>query len=242
MHRAYVPPSFIDDFLVNKNAPLPSEVEKRFFKILRIAPKEVVAVFDGEGRSITGTLLSLASGCVISGVVETFVARSPKLILLQAAIEEKKLAETLRHGTELGIDAFALFLAKRSEPFVFESLKKRADRLQSVVIDASRQCGRVYCPSISFYESLPTFFKHNPPETLLGFVGCVNQTMTLRQTLSEINSFPEKIVTAIGPEGGLTNAEEKELPNFFKISLGPFVLRSEFAGLAASAIINQWLT
>lgn len=243
MHRAYVPPSFIDDFLANNRTPLPKDVEKRFCRILRVGPKEMVGVFDGEGRGITGNLLMQATGCVINGVVEVVKPRSQKLILLQAAIEEKKLSETLRHGTELGIDSFILFSAKRSEPFVYESLKKRVDRLQSIVIDACRQSGRVHCPGINFCDNISSFMN----EPFLGFVCAVDTERMLLATLSsetEHVKTKQHIVIAIGPEGGLTQDEQKILTNnhFLKVSLGPFVLRTEFAGLAAAAVVTQWIT
>lgn len=128
MHRAFVTKEWIDDFIIDNLHALPPETVVRFFSVLRIKPDEVVAVFDGQGRQVVGILShdkKAQKATFKQASLERYERLSPKIELIQAAIEEKKLAETIQRGCEIGVDVFTIFNAKRSDAFCFKKAKEK---------------------------------------------------------------------------------------------------------------------
>jgi 16S rRNA (uracil1498-N3)-methyltransferase len=242
MHRAHVTPEWIDSWLNNPLTPLPVEAQKRLQKIVRVAPGELVGLFDGRGRQLTGALSPLAGGSwgLAQGVLVEHEARTTPIILAQAAVEEGKVEETILRGTELGVDSFYVFAAERSDPFVLGKLIKRAQRLTTLAMDATRQSGRYFCPEVVFFSSAKELLA-NLQSPYVGVFGVPQGSLRLSAIVEP--SQKRTIVVAVGPEGGFSDAEESLFASagFVGATWAPFTLRSEFAGLAAVAIVNELL-
>ena len=171
MHRAFVEKTWMDSYLDDEHSALPHEVEMRFFKILRIKPQEKVAVFDGLGRQVSGILAKDGhKAYFIKSELCKDAMPKPAIVLMQAAIEEPKMSETIKRGTEFGVDKFVIFNAEYSERYCYEKLIKRHERLKLLAIDACRQSGRLFVPQIIFYDSLSMAIAAKN-ENSLGFFG-----------------------------------------------------------------------
>ncbi len=241
MHRAFVEKNWIDSYLNDEHVALPHEVEARFFKILRIKPQEKVAVFDGMGRQVVGTLTKVSQKAFFDQ--STFFNEpklEPAIVLLQAAIEEAKMSECIKRGCEFGVDKFVIFNAEHSEKYCYEKLKKRHDRLRLLAIDACRQSGRLFVPEIIFYDSLAKALDEK--EERLVFYGDPSSKNLLSEVLAS-NDGTKDLWILVGPEGGTSKNEIEKLKNsgFLGVRWSLYTLRSELASLAAVAIISAKL-
>lgn len=238
MHRAFVQKPWIDSYLKNQAHPLPLEVANRFFKVLRLKADEQVGVFDGHGREVRGLLAKIETGAFFTkACLHEEKPFEPSITLMQAAIEESKISETIKRGTEFGFDKFIIFNAEHSERYCFDKLKKREERLNLLAIDASRQSGRLFVPQIEFADSLTLAIKDKT-----AIFGDPHAQFLLSEVLATKEFFKE-IVVLIGPEGGFSKAELLNLQKAQAIStrFAPYTLRSELASLAAIALVNARL-
>lgn len=238
MHRCYIDKLWLDEWCVHPDQKVPKEVADRFVKVVRIKSDEKIALFDGQGLELQGFFL--ANGSIKDGVLLKESPPTSRIVLLQAALIEAKIAETIKRTTEFGIDDIIIFPSARSESFVCAKLEKRVERLRDISIDASRQSGRLFVPSISFAKDISDAVDKAQAE--FGIYGDVDGEKNLSDVLEE--SLPKKSYSiVIGPEGGL-NSQEKQLlrKNHYHPTLwSPFTLRSELASLGALTLINAHL-
>ncbi len=238
MHRCFVETSWIKSWYLDPTKAVPSEVKDRLLKIVRIKEGETVALFDGQGHELQG-LLSTNGVFSLTAQVE-IEPESVSIVLLQAAIEEVKMAETIKRGTEFGVGSFIIFKAERSDAFSYGKLEKRAPRLKSLAIDAARQSGRLFVPEISFVKNLASW---KPEAKIFGIFGDLDAQQKLSTSLATHQPKDGTIAMVVGPEGGLSLGEKNILSGhgFKSVQWAPYTLRSEFASLSAVAIINGFL-
>lgn len=242
MHRCFIESSWIDRFLLDPDLVLPEEVVHRLLKVVRIGARERFQVFDGQGRQIEGVISQFSPPIRLKDAkLEQEKAPTKMLILLQAAIEESKLCETLKRGTEFGIDRFIIFEAKNSDTFVLNKLKARHARLNSVVVDAARQCGRLFVPPVLITPSLGEAIQKEQDLAYRGFFGDILAEELLSSSLRHLEDHAN-VILVVGPEGGLNPQEMNELhaKGFRAVRWAPYVMRTELASLAAVAIVNAF--
>lgn len=242
MHRSYVPKEWIDSFLLNAAIELPDDAVNRFFSVVRIKPDEVVAVFDGVGREIVGAVArhDKKSCTFLAGVLRCEQKNSPQLVVVQAALDDGKISETIQRGCEFGVDQFVLFNAERSERFCFDKLQKKHDRLLRIAQNACRQSHRLFVPPITYVPLLSEAILPMSAGTCVGLFGDTRENQLLSRTLAALTTMPDAFCVVVGPEGGLSVKECDTLrtAGFFGVRFAPFVLRSELACLSAIAVVN----
>ncbi|MCA9509028.1 MAG: RNA methyltransferase [Myxococcales bacterium] len=238
MHRCFVDKTWVDQWLLDSSSALPKKVHERFFKIVRIKKNEIVGLFDGEGREIQAFLtpngqLSNAS----------LIKKKPDIhqcTLIQAALEEAKISQTIKRATEFGINKIIIFQAELSDSFCFGKLAKRQERLDSLCIDAARQSGRLFVPKIVLIKDLKSVLLDLGTNDLATY-GDLLAEHKFSQTLKNFAEL-SKVVLAVGPEGGLSQQEKTllNMHNFKSVLWAPHTLRSEFACLSALCILNAY--
>jgi 16S rRNA (uracil1498-N3)-methyltransferase len=135
---------------------------------------------------------------------------------------------TLEKATELGATEFWLFPGKRSEKK--DLSKSQIHRLETILINALKQCGRLYLPKIILKPPLEEW--QIPSGSL--FFGDFSTTTPLKKT------FDDTVTFFIGPEKGFSPAETLLLREKFKahpISLHENILRAE---TAAITVLSQF--
>jgi 16S rRNA (uracil1498-N3)-methyltransferase len=144
----------------------------------------------------------------------------------------------IQKTTELGVTRILLFNAERSQaPLKPAQLQKKTEHWRSVAISACEQSGRVRIPDIDF-EPVPAravAATTAVSKLLLDFDGAPLAS-SLRQPI-------ESVAILLGPEGGLNPVEIDIAKNqgFTPVSLGPRVLRTETAAVAALALVQSLL-
>ena len=118
-------------------------------------------------------------------------------------------------------------------------VEKQLQRLRKIAVEASQQSGRLRVPEIPCMMDLPMFLQHATDADLKIVLYEGEKTATLRNILHCVPCV-RSVALLIGPEGGLTEEEvdEAEAAGFIPAGLGPRILRTETAGLAALSIIQ----
>jgi 16S rRNA (uracil1498-N3)-methyltransferase len=143
----------------------------------------------------------------------------------------------IQKATELGVTSITPINTERTNvKLSSDRLEKKQQHWQQVAISACEQCTRNTVPTVK------------PLLTLEGWLAdCdADQKFVLHhrsnKNLDEIKA-PTSIALLIGPEGGLTADEiaQAEQAGFDALTLGPRVLRTETAPLAAISVLqHRW--
>lgn len=157
--------------------------------------------------------------------------------LVQCAGKGDKVDEVVRSSTALGVRALVVAESSRSVARIEgERAARRRERWQAIALDAARQSGRGDVPDIEGPRPLGDVLSalRDRPATKL----CLDP----HAAESFADGLPHSatpIVLLVGPEGGLTDDELilADRAGFSRVRLGPFVLRTELAGLAALAAL-----
>lgn len=169
--------------------------------------------------------------------VEENKQQKPYVILAQALVKEAKMDFILQKTTELGVDAILPFEATRSIIKLDGKKEKKQDRWQKIVKEASEQSKRTKIPEVLPVTTIDKLCKVDCELKLLCTVN--EMSKNLKRVLQNEQGY-DRIIIVIGPEGGFTNEEEKQLmeAGYLSTSLGELVLRTETAGLYVMSVIN----
>jgi 16S rRNA (uracil1498-N3)-methyltransferase len=139
-----------------------------------------------------------------------------------------KLEWVIEKGTELGVDAFYLYLADHSTQ---DSLSAhQIERLRAITISALKQSKRLYLPHLEILPSLSSLLTQEK-EIYFGDVH-------ISAPLLELD-FLKNILFITGPESGFSKKESDLLEQKGRgVRLGPHVLRAETAPIAAASILS----
>ena len=211
-------------------------------QVLRAAAGDRVVVFN-DGMEYTGEIVSLDKrGVSVKLATGGAVDRESPLpcVLAQAISSGERMDLTLQKATELGVAAIQPLFSERSVVRLdHERAAKRVEHWQEVVIAACEQCGRNKVPPVAAPQPVLEWLNAlPPPDDELRVLMSPHAT----QRLAEL-APPARILLMTGPEGGFTELENEFAAKrgFMSLRLGPRVLRTETAALAALAAFNtRW--
>ncbi len=221
---------------------LPEEAAHHAVKVLRLADGDRVILFDGRGGQWRARLVN--AGKRVRAALEEFedIEREPpvSLNLVQALPAADKMDWIVQKGVELGAASVRPVAARRSVVRLSgERMERRAAHWQAVAVAACEQCGRnrvpVVAPLVDLLQYLGGAAEDNGIKLLLA--------PEAGARLAELQRPVGPVTLLVGPEGGF---EESELlaitaAGFQPLALGPRVLRTETAGLAAvAAMMALW--
>jgi len=240
--RAFLPPADWDDASVGHRLPLAADTRHHLSRVLRLRPGDRVTLFDGVGREAEVRLAS-GPGSGMEAEIEALHQRprlpGPALTLLVSSLKADKLEWVAQKATELGVDRLQPVETERAvvRPSA-ASARRRHERLQRIVQEAGRQCGRAWLPELGPTAPLEAALQaHRGLGIVLWEEAAVDGR--LRHRL-EAAGTPEAVTVLVGPEGGLSapEIERVESHGFLRASLGPTILRAETAAIAAVALVG----
>lgn len=156
--------------------------------------------------------------------------------LIQAVQAGEKMDFTIQKSVELGVNDFVPVESRRSVTRLSgERAAKRVAHWQGVAASACEQCGRNQVPLVAPLEKLENWLARPAPANTLRLMLAPEAIDTLAsiQPVSAVQLL-------IGAEGGLDPQEmiAAKQAGFQAVRLGPRVLRTETAGLAALAAMQ----
>jgi 16S rRNA (uracil1498-N3)-methyltransferase len=160
-----------------------------------------------------------------------------QVTLVQAVSSSEKMDFTIQKAVELGVAAIQPVLSEKSVVRLSaEREEKKLARWRRVAIAACEQCGRNRLPELREAMSVEAYSRAPGPAALrlLLSPGGSPGLMNIR------GKIEHAIALAVGPEAGFSDAEERLLQRagFVPVRLGPRILRTETAALAALAALN----
>lgn len=161
----------------------------------------------------------------------------PNVTLIIPILKEQKMDLILQKATELGVAEIIPFYADNSIIKAKEDKSdKKIDRWRRIVKEASEQAHRNNIPAINEIFTLNQIKKING----LNLICSTVEKSTNIKNVFTINKKCDRINLVIGPEGGLSKKEEKELMdnNFIPITLGNRIMRVETVPLFIMSVIN----
>ena len=227
---------FVSDPLINgADIRLTGDAARYIGKVLRAKAGDVVQLFDGSGADFDATVRAIARHhvdlCV--GVPVEVATESPlKLHLVQGVSRGERMDLVVQKATELGVKRITPVLTEFSVvKFDAARAAKRRDHWQKVAISAAEQCGRARLPLIDAPITLNHWFGERTPKA-------DSDVILLPDTSKSLLSLKKpdtKLCLLIGPEGGFSPSEvdDANAAGFVAATLGPRVLRTETAALAA---------
>jgi 16S rRNA (uracil1498-N3)-methyltransferase len=225
---------------VGAAATLPDAAAGHLLRVLRLGVGDACVLFNGDGCDHDARIVSAGKRDATVEIVATRAIgnESPLRIgLLQALARGEKMDWIVQKATELGVAGIAPVLSERGEVKLDgERADKRVAHWRSVAISACEQSGRARIPDIDAPEPLSRALAQLSPEShrlvLDPDAGASAASLDL--------GAESTVVIAIGPEGGWSPGDLALLrgAGFTGLRLGPRVLRTETAGLAAIAALQ----
>lgn len=230
--RLYLP----GPLLPGQELELPAEPAQHL-RVLRLSPGSTLTLFNGEGGEYRCRLLSLERRSGQVQVLEKVEreAESPlSITLIQGISKGERMDFTIQKAVELGVARIAPVFSERSVvQLEGERLARREARWRAVISSACEQCGRNTLP-----ELLPAVRLHDAWEQSPNGL----RLMLDPQGEASLGSLQptDSVTLLVGPEGGLSQIEIEAaaVSGFLGLRLGPRILRTETAGIAALAALQ----
>lgn len=220
--------------------PLPDSAAAHAVRVLRLRAGDPVTLFNGDGHDYAAELLATGrrDACARIGEATPSTSESPlQLTLVQSIARGEKMDWIVQKATELGVTRIVPVNSERSEVRLDAARgARRLEHWRAVAIAACEQCGRSVLPEIDAPASLAAWLESKPaPDSARRLVLSPGATMTVRG-LGPLAAA----VLAVGPEGGFDDGDlaTMQAAGFEGLSLGPRVLRTETAGIAAIAALQ----
>ena len=227
---------------VGQTLSLPEEAANHLVRVMRLREGDGCVLFNGDGHDYRATLVVVGKrdAQVRVDAALPVANESPlHITLLQGIARGEKMDLILQKATELGVNAIVPVNAERTEVKLDAArAEKRLAHWTSVVVSACGQSGRARVPSVAAPQALLDAARQVPAEALKLTLDPLGE-----HRLSTLQPAPGGVVIAIGPEGGWSPRDRQALAEagFQGLQLGPRILRTETAGLAAIAAVQARL-
>lgn len=209
--------------------------------VLRLSQGDNISLFNGTGGEYIATLVTIEKKRVLAEVkaFSPHEAELPYAITLaQAMPEASKMDWIIEKAVELGVAGIQPLAAQRCVVKLSgERAEKKRAHWQGIIISAAEQSGRNRVPQLAEVTDFSSWIaQHDLHRRII-------LTPRAGQSLSDWARHhpPQAVTLLIGPEGGFTDMEENmaQHQGALALSMGPRVLRTETAGLAALAALNS---
>ncbi len=209
-------------------------------RVLRLRAGDPLTLFDGNGGEYTARIEQLGRDEVLVAVGEHHAVdreSSLRLTLAQGVSRGERMDWVIQKATELGVHRIVPVLTERTVVRLdARQAERKLQHWQAVAVAACEQCGRNRVPEVTAPVRLRELLQNSASgetRVLLSPVG----TLGVR----DLAPSPMGLTVLIGPEGGLSESEQAEAvaAGFQAVRLGPRILRTETAAIAALTIIQR---
>lgn len=236
MHRFFLSPEQCRDSEFDLTGPEAHHATT----VLRLRAGQAVTILNGRGVEIRCDVVTVSRNRVRLASREriTHLAFPTRITLIQAVTKPRSMDFIVQKATELGVDRIAPFFSTRSVVRLSHAEGvRRAEKWQATAIDAIKQSGSPWLPSIDAPTTLETTLVHAAENDLALVAALREDARSPKPLLEELRHRqgrpPWRIAVWIGPEGDLTNEELDSIiaAGAHPITLDSLVLRSETAAI-----------
>jgi 16S rRNA (uracil1498-N3)-methyltransferase len=237
VNRIYTP----GQLAAGKDVELTPTGANHIVRVLRARVGDVIGVFDGEGNEFRAAIASVKGSKVIVRVDAAAISATEaplRITLTQGISRGERMDWVVQKATELGVASIVPVITARSVVKLDrDQAEKKHEHWRSIAIGACEQCGRSRLPKIATPISLT--------QHLCSASSAAMRVVLDPEAAKSLTSLEaaNTIELLIGPEGGLDNEElaAAKKAGFVSATLGPRILRTETAAVAALAILQaKW--
>ncbi len=199
-------------------------------RVTRVRPGDAVCVFDGKGLEVVGECEAIARDTVRICAKQT-TRHAPPRVRMTLAVgglhRDKPHEEIIRRATELGAWHICFWHGDHSQRPI-----KETARWRKVALEACKQCGRPYLPTVYAAPSLDSFLSQYQGPSVIGLL---TQACTAPSPPVPVT---DRLALLVGPEGDFSAREQALALNAGAqpVSLGAYAYRSEVAATALLTI------
>jgi 16S rRNA (uracil1498-N3)-methyltransferase len=207
--------------------------------VRRLRVGEHADLTDGQGLVVSGVVSSVSSGAVTFSVLSRRVVPrpSPMLTVVQALPKGDRGELAVETMTEAGVDTIVPWAAEHCVAvWRGEKIPRGESKWRSAAREAAKQSRRAWLPSVASLTST---------DSVAALVSSAALAVVLEGSASDgLSSVPlpssGEIVLIVGPEGGISPAERSAFAaaGAIECRLGPSLLRTSTAGVAAVAVVS----
>ncbi|WP_199096723.1 16S rRNA (uracil(1498)-N(3))-methyltransferase [Dyella sp. ASV21] len=225
---------------MNLELALPAQAGEHVARVLRLNAGDPITLFNGDGHDYPALIQAVGKREVVVQVqaAQPVDNESPlPLTLAQGVARGEKMDLIVQKATELGVVRIVPLLTERSEVKLDATrAEKRLAHWRAVAASACEQSGRARVPEIAPAIALEAWLRGLADDGSLRLALLPEGT----QRASAVRFGPAGGVLVVGPEGGLGTRDTSALADagFAGLQLGPRILRTETAGLAALAALQ----
>lgn len=219
---------------------LPDHAAHHAREVLRLRPGAQVRVFDGRGAEFEAVVETLHRRQALLHLGHAAQARPEaplRIVLAVSALRGDRMEWIIQKATELGVAAIRPVVTARTDAAARPALTgTRQERWERVASGAAEQCGRAVVPDVAPTCRLADLLREPCEGRRLIF--CETGGTPLRA----LSPAPAALLL-VGPPGGweADEVEQAERAGFERLALGPRILRTETAAVAAvSALQALW--
>jgi 16S rRNA (uracil1498-N3)-methyltransferase len=209
-------------------------------QVLRLAPGELVTLFNGDGGEYSA-MLSRIERRSVTATIKAHTARDVELpyavTLAQALPEGSKMDWIVEKAVELGAAAIVPLAAQRCVVRLApERAEKKLAHWQGIVVSASEQSGRNRLARLAPLQDYKQWIAQQDLHRRIILSPRAEQSLAGWAR----HQGPQAVTLVIGPEGGLSETEEQAAlaHGALALGMGPRILRTETAGLTALATLD----
>lgn len=218
--------------------PLPPEASHYLATVLRLSTGSTLTVFNGEDGEFAATIDSVSKKQVLVSLGDQLSPPEPQRLQIHLAVglsKGERMDFVMQKATELGVTRITPLYCQFGE-VRFREQKRLDNKLRhwrQIIINACEQCGRISLPDLQSPQALGDWLSAEVagPKLLLHTGDAPSITA---------QAVTGSVALLSGPEGGFSEPEVNaaQQAGYQPISLGPRILRTETAPVAALAILQ----
>lgn len=232
MQRLFVP----HDLALGLEIEADAQQSHYLANVLRLAEGAQLLLFNGRDGEWLAEVATVAKKKVtLAPVTQTRVQPAhPDLVYCFAPLKQGRLDYLVQKAVEMGAGLLQPVITQHTQMSTVG-----IDRLRANAVEAAEQCGILAIPRVAEVVKLDRLLWEWEPGRQLIFCDESAETNNPAPILKTIPA--QKIGLLIGPEGGFSDDERRQLralPFVTPIPLGPRILRADTAAVAALAVIQ----
>lgn len=205
--------------------------------VLRLKKGQLIILFNGEGGEYQGELIEVSRRRVVIEL-HSFLERnveSELCVHLGLGISRgNRMDIAVQKSVELGVSRITPLQTERCVVQInAHKVANKVGHWQQISKSASEQSGRTLMPTVEDVDVLEVWLSRQSGLRLF-------LDPFASQTLQELQPVDSKVTVLAGPEGGFSD-QEREMAReagFVPVQLGPRILRTETAALAALTAVQ----
>ncbi len=236
MTRLFVDCALMDHALIELN----SGQSHYLSSVLRKKNGAELLLFNGRDGGFLGVIETTGKRSLLVRCKHKLLSqtRSSDLWLIFVPIKRTRMDFMVQKATELGVSKIWPIISK------FGQVKQiREHKLRANMIEAAEQTERLDLPEIGKFTPLQIVLDNWPKDRVLVVCNETKSEAGNAHSMLHLNrKLTKKAAILIGPEGGFSALEREQLqvhPMCENISLGPRILRSDTAAIAALSIFQS---